>query len=263
MQPLRELGEADQGDAGKVARGRVDVVREREVDDRERAVPATSARAVSSSSRPTRVPADPVQVMSTSAVASSAARPEMGTGSASYCAARRRARSCDRLTTATRWAPIRATVAVASPAIAPAPRTTTFLPRTLSAAAVDLVDRGRHQGRRDLVDRGLGAGPLADPERLLEERVEGRDRRCRAPGRGAAPPGSGRGSGPRRAPSSRGPRRPGTGARSRRRRSARRGAAASPRSSRRHARRAAARATRRCRGSARPRCRSRPGCRWR
>ena len=127
----------------------------------------------------------------------------------------------------------------------------------------DPVERGRHEGRRELVDGRLGVHALADPQGLLEQHVE---RRADRPGlltAGAAPRAPGRGSGPRRPPSSRARPRPGTGARPRRRRSGRRGAAAGPRWPGRRARPAARTAPRRCRGSGRRRRRSRAGCRSR
>ena len=162
-----------------------------------------------------------------SARPSSAVRSLSGAVRAPYSSARRSALPAVRLTTVTLAAPSRKTVAVASPAIEPAPTTTTRLPSTSRTGGTGAGERGGDQRRGGPVDVGLGARALADAQRLLEERVERRARRCRAPGPGAAPRGSGRGSGPRRRPSSRGRRRRGRGARRRRRRSGRRGAAGS------------------------------------
>ena len=94
-----------------------------------------SVRDSASMSRLIRVPLAPVQVIRMSAAPSSPRRSSRATARAPYSVASRSARPAVRLTTRIRAAPSRATVAVARPAIAPAPTTTTFLPATAPTAS--------------------------------------------------------------------------------------------------------------------------------
>ena len=98
-----------------------------------------------------------------------------GTARPPYCSASRCALAAVRLATTTSATPRRRAVATASAAIDPAPDHE----RPLAGERTDLLRRAlesRDTETRDgaaLVDVGLGVGPLADPERLLEERVQG------------------------------------------------------------------------------------------
>ena len=138
---------------------------------RARSTMASGPGAAATASRLIRTPEAPAQAMTTSASAISASRALSGAQRAAYSPASRSARSGVRLTTTTSPAPRRTTVAMARPAIAPAPTTTTRRPRHVVGGA---VERGGDEGRGGPVDVGLGVGALADAQRLLEEGVEGR-----------------------------------------------------------------------------------------
>ena len=112
--------------------------------------------------------------MTTSASARTAGRSLSEAARPAYSAASRSARSRVRLTTTTSAAPRRETVAVASPAMAPAPTTTTRRPATSPPCRADRSRAAPTSVGCGAVDVGLGARALADPERLLEQHVEGR-----------------------------------------------------------------------------------------
>ena len=138
---------------------------------RARSTRAIGPGAAATAARLTSTPFAPAQATTTSASATSPATALSGAQRAAYSAARRSARSGVRLTTTTSPAPRRTTVATVSAAMAPAPTTTTRRPVRSGQRA---VESGRDQGRRRAVDAGLGMGALADPQGLLEEGVEHR-----------------------------------------------------------------------------------------
>ena len=133
----------------------------------------SSARAAATISVVTSTPVAPVQAMTTSATASSAARSSSGAGRPPYSPASRAARSAVRLTMVIWAAPSRDTVAVASPAMEPAPTTSTRLPAEVADRGADRSSAALTSEGAAQVDVGLGAGALADPEGLLEQHVEG------------------------------------------------------------------------------------------
>ena len=96
-----------------------------------------SGRACSTIVRVTRTPDAPAQAITRSASASAAGRSARVAGVAAYSVASRWARSGVRLATVTDAAPSRDTVAVARPAMVPAPTTRTRCPAT--ALMEDLV----------------------------------------------------------------------------------------------------------------------------
>ena len=120
----------------------------------------------------------PVQVRTTSASASASASRRDGHDPAADAGGERgaplgRAVGHDHLGDA---APASAT-ATPSP-ISPAPTTSTLRPAQRPEALVGHLDRGVADRRRAPADPGLGAGPLADLERVAEQQVERRARRA-------------------------------------------------------------------------------------
>ena len=144
---------------------------------------APSARTVSVVSK---TPTEPVQAITRSAPTSSSARSARAAARTPYSLASRAARSGVRLTTMTSArAPTheggrgQSRDRAGSDDDRPAPVDGATRGR-------DAVEGGRDQGRRRLVDAGLGMGSLADAQGLLEQGVEGR-----ADGAGVLPHGQG------------------------------------------------------------------------
>ena len=173
-QLVGQPGQADQLDAGQVGHGRVDVVRQRQVDDRERAASGACGRARDRRRRQDH------------AGGAGAGHQHVGGGDLVRDVVERD--RCGRRTArrgARRWprcgwrrpcrrAPRRATVATARPAIAPGADDDDALAgeradvrRSARSSATETSDG------RGPVDVGLGVRPLADAQRLLEQRVEG------------------------------------------------------------------------------------------
>ena len=159
----------------------LDVVRQREVDDRELAAVGGRGATISAV---TMTPLEPVQETTTSASASSASQVgqqrragavlggealgvaggPVGHGDAGGAAARDgRGGEAGHRAGAEHQDPLAGEVA---------------------DGGVAAVERGRDQRGRGAVDVGLGAGALADAQGLLEEHVEATGRRCRSPGPG-------------------------------------------------------------------------------
>ena len=223
---VAELAQPDPGRAGQVGDGEVDVVRQGEVDvDLRAAVAGREGLAdVVERGRPGRAPR--CDEMTTSAAARASSQPgqrqgraadplgdaagpvvvavgdDDGAGPGPRGGGRRPARPCRRPRRRAR-------------------RGRSSAPSSASAR----VEPGLHERAADEVDRGLGVHPLGDPQRLLQNRVQGGPDVAVHAGRGRASAAPGRGSAPRRRPSSRGPRPPRRRARCRAPRSARTGAA--------------------------------------
>ena len=120
-------------------------------------------------------PVAPAQAMTTSASASTAARSLSGAARPAYSAASRSARSRVRLTTTTSAAPRRDDGRGGQPGHrAGADHERPACRRRRRPWRRGPVEGGADQGRRGAVDVGLGAGALADPQRLLEQHVERR-----------------------------------------------------------------------------------------
>ena len=200
-----EPGEGDpaqRGDLGGRRRG-AGRGRCRPAGDRPRATWASPAVA-----RSTTTPVDPVQEMTTSAPARAADSSSSGRAVPPVRSARRTALARVRLTMVRPAAPRGRRWWRPASSSPPAPTTSTLRPASGPELALGPGQPGLDQRDADRVDAGLGVGPLADPQGLLEEGVEGRARRGRTSATRAGRCASGRGSGPRRPPSSRARRRP-------------------------------------------------------
>ena len=148
-----------------------------------------SALAAETIAAVTSTPVAPVQETTTSASASSASSSPRCAERAPYSPARRAALTAVRLATVTLAAPRRDTVAVASPAIAPAPSTSTRLParspaacwlrsraavtRDGAARSMSVSARARLPTRRACWNSELSAGPTVPISWPLLQRLAG------------------------------------------------------------------------------------------
>ena len=143
------------------------------------------ARSTIASSRPSAVaaatiaavtmaPAEPVHETTTSATASSASRSLSSAERAPYSPASRSALPAVRLATVTLAAPRRDSGRGREAGHRAGTEHQGPLAGQVADGGVAAVEGGRDQRGRGPVDVRLGPGPLADPQRLLEEHVEGR-----------------------------------------------------------------------------------------